>query len=195
MSGITNTKKTMEQNFLAALALGGPGSIEMSERHGQAELVQSTLLPVDMHGEKAAFEKVGFKFGDVVKDDPLFIETTMPAGWKKERTDHAMWSKIVDEKGNERAMVFYKAAFYDRSAHMSLSSRFKIKGPYEGERGQKECTAKVIDLKHDLVLHEVTRSAGPKEYQCADGNAREAAYEWLKENRANYSDPLAWLDD
>lgn len=194
MSEITNTKKNPRINLLAAMALGVGESIEMSEQRGQAEIVQSTLLPADMQGEREKFEKVGFKFGNVVKGDRLFIEATMPEGWKKERTDHPMWSKLVDEKGNERAMVFYKAAFYDRSAHMSLSSRFKITGPFEGEINATQCTAKVIDLKHNVVLHEVTREEGPEKWQSADGNAREAAFAWLKENRPNYSDSLAWLD-
>ena len=33
-----------------------------------------------------------------------------------------MWSSVVDELGRERAAVFYKAAFYDRRAHMTLTS-------------------------------------------------------------------------
>ena len=56
----------------------------------------------------------------------MFQEVILPAGWKKVRTDHSMWSKLVDDKGRERASIFYKAAFYDRSAHMNLVRRFTV---------------------------------------------------------------------
>ena len=191
---ITNTKKTTDLNLFMAMAFGASESIEMSEKRGQAELVESTLLPTDMRGERAKFEKVGFKFGEPAQDDPMFVEATLPAGWKKERTDHPMWSKLIDEHGRERAMVFYKAAFYDRSAYMSLSNRFKIEGPYSDDsKGPRE--ARIVDMKTGAVLHTLTRDAGPEEWMSADSNARDASVEWLKENRPGYDDPLACLDD
>lgn len=118
----------------------------------------------------------------------------MPDGWKKEPTDHDMWSRIVDEKGRERAMVFYKAAFYDQRADMRLVGRYKIVGPYDSDMEKKECTAKVVDTKHDLVLHEATRGRGPKD-RSADGEAQDAALEWMKANLPDAYDPAKWLDD
>ena len=60
-------------------------------------------------------------FGDVVEGDDLFRAVTLPKGWSKAATDHAMWSGVVDGRGVERVEVFYKAAFYDRAAHMRLA--------------------------------------------------------------------------
>lgn len=191
---ITNTTKTPEMNLLLAMAVGGPASIEMQEKQGQDEFVASELLPTDMRDERSKFEKMGFVFGEVVKGDPMFVEAKLPAGWRKERTDHAMWSKIVDEKGNERALIFYKAAFYDRSAHMSLSGRYRVDGPYSDDsKGPR--TAKVFDQKTGGVLHTLTRDAGPEKWDSANSNAQKAAFEWLDQNRPNHRDPLAWLDD
>jgi hypothetical protein len=31
-----------------------------------------------------------------------------------------MWSQLVDAEGVPRVAIFYKAAFYDRKAHMSF---------------------------------------------------------------------------
>jgi len=105
---------------------GGSGSayIEGMEAAGQRQLVNSTTLPTDLgYGDTtiADYEALGFKFGDVVAGDPMFQEATLPEGWERQGSDHAMWSYIVDERGIERVGIFYKAAFYDRSAHMSIS--------------------------------------------------------------------------
>ena len=44
-----------------------------------------------------------------------------------------MWNEIIDAKGHVRGTMFYKAAFYDRSAHMSLNSRYRVHSEYIGE--------------------------------------------------------------
>jgi len=62
---------------------------------------------------------MGIVFGEKVDD--LFTSVTLPEGWHKEATEHAMWSKLIDDQGRERASIFYKAAFYDRSAFMSIT--------------------------------------------------------------------------
>ncbi len=103
-------------------ALGDAGSyIEDQERDGQKQLVNSDRLPTEIsHGTQADFEALGFVFGDVDPDDPLFRQVTLPDGWVRRGSDHAMWSYIDDERGRERVAIFYKAAFYDRRASMSL---------------------------------------------------------------------------
>jgi hypothetical protein len=56
-------------------------------------------------------------------DDPS--DAYPPAPWvrgKKVYSDHDMWSYIEDERGIKRVAIFYKAAFYDRSAYMHLQS-------------------------------------------------------------------------
>ena len=103
-----------------SMSTGNPSTfIEEQERNGQAEIVNSDVLPAKM-GDRAAYEAVGFTFGDPVKGDDLFVHATLPAGWRREGTDHAMHSSIIDSLGRKRVSVFYKAAFYDRRANMSL---------------------------------------------------------------------------
>jgi hypothetical protein len=106
--------------FLAdSLGSGGTsGAVERQESAGQQELVHSDRLPTACN--KAAFEALGFTFGDPDPADPLFMPATLPEGWEKRATDHSMGSVIVDPLGRERVSIFYKAAFYDRSAHMNL---------------------------------------------------------------------------
>lgn len=91
------------------------------ERAGQAQLVHSDRLPVDLNGSNEDdFLAAGFTFGDPDPGDNLFRSATLPEGWKREGSDHSMWSYIVDQNGRRRVSVFYKAAFYDRRAFMSL---------------------------------------------------------------------------
>ena len=102
-----------------ALTAATPGGIEAQEAAGQATMVAQEILPRDIIGaDRAAFEALGFEFGE--PHDDLFVNAKLPAGWTKQATDHSMWSRIVDETGNERASIFYKAAFYDRRAFMTL---------------------------------------------------------------------------
>ena len=100
---------------------GPVGGIEQQESRGQRELVNSDVLPAEIHGERQTLENAGVIFGEPVEGDPLFINVTLPDGWKKWATGHSMWSSLVDSDGNERARIFYKAAFYDRSANMGVS--------------------------------------------------------------------------
>lgn len=89
------------------------------EADGQRQLVASSELP--KNGPWDELEALGFVRGEDVPGDDPFVNATLPEGWKKEPTDHSMWSKVVDERGIERVAVFYKAAFYDRRAFCRIS--------------------------------------------------------------------------
>jgi hypothetical protein len=187
---ITNTTK------IATILDGLPGMIEASEARGQRQLVASTLLPADMGRQRPIFERMGFKFGEVVKDDPLFIHAELPTGWQKKATDHAMWSDIVDERGAKRVGVFYKAAFYDRRADMHLVGRYDIEYPWDQPKETPTATAKVIDKKTGAVLYEVTKERGDGK-NSSDRSAyvaREAAQEWCKANLPD-DEIEAWFVD
>lgn len=113
----------MDNFFTASM----PGGIEAQEKAGQTTFVANSQLPKKC--PRKDLEKMGFKFGaDVNK---LFVSVTMPAGWKKQATDHSMWSELVDDKGRKRASIFYKAAFYDERADMHLERRYNVQG-YRG---------------------------------------------------------------
>lgn len=123
MNDVTNTTAADPQDHLAmAMVLGPTDAILHQEAQGQAELLRSEVLPTEISCREgiAGFEALGFTFGDVVDGDPLFRNATLPDGWSRAGSHHSMWSYIVDERGVSRVAVFYKAAFYDRRAHMGL---------------------------------------------------------------------------
>jgi hypothetical protein len=116
---VRNTSNLDPLELLVETGFGA--GIEAQEARGQRELVSSEVLPSDCDStSREALEAAGVVFGDQVEDDPIFQHVTLPEGWKKRPTDHSMWSELVDAEGNVRASIFYKAAFYDRSAHMSV---------------------------------------------------------------------------
>lgn len=104
---------------------GGDGgnAIVASEKRGQQQLVASAVIPTQM-GDRTEYEAIGFTFGEPVEGDPIFTECTLPDDWSKQAGDHDMWSYIVDQYGRRRVSVFYKAAFYDRSAHCNLNTPY-----------------------------------------------------------------------
>jgi hypothetical protein len=116
------TRRDPALHLFGALVEGTSNYIENMEADGQRQLVNSAKLPTDFNFcTREEFEALGFTFGEV-DPDGMFQEATLPEGWERKGSDHAMWSYIVDERGFERVAIFYKAAFYDRSAHMSLSN-------------------------------------------------------------------------
>lgn len=126
MSQIDNTAKADTTTFtVMGLAIGVPEAIHLQERQGQAQVLASTQLPAPCRPEhRAALEAAGVVFGDPTPGDPLFVSATLPTGWRKVGTDHAMHTSVVDARGRKRASIFYKAAFYDRRADLTASPRF-----------------------------------------------------------------------
>ncbi len=114
---IRNTGKEggLEMLMESILAGTADGQVEKQEARGQKEFVASEQLPVEGSDDPYVLA-LGIEFGEPSSGDDLFREAKLPEGWTKRATEHSMWSEIVDETGEARASVFYKAAFYDRRA-------------------------------------------------------------------------------
>lgn len=130
------------ENAIAAMT---PGGIEAQEAAGQQSFVANETLPKEnMHGcTREKLESMGIIFGEDADD--LFVAVKLPSGWKKQATSHSMWSDLLDDKGRIRAKIFYKAAFYDRSSHISLCRRYNVQvspeDRYEKNLSYEERTA------------------------------------------------------
>lgn len=173
---------------------GTPDAIEHSEVLGQAELVNNTALPIDMRPDREVIEaNSAIRFGDVVDD--IFIDATLPAGWKKQATEHPMHSDLLDDKGRKRAAIFYKAAFYDRSAHMTFLNFYTVDGDW------RKHEVKVLNANGDVIkdfgaVDVPERTDDPRwsgkyqEYETLQGKARE----WLAANYPDYQNPFAYWD-
>jgi hypothetical protein len=106
--------------------------IVASEKQGQLDLVGSTQLPAE--GDWDILE--GWGVQRVSEASGLFVDAVLPAGWTKVATDSSLWSDLKDQHGRIRALVFYKAAWYDQSAKISaVKRRFNAVKNFDNDRG------------------------------------------------------------
>lgn len=200
------------------------GAIEASEARGQQQLVASESIPTEwggMFGSTEAAKKyraerdailveMGFELGEPFPDDPLFRPAKLPEGWRKKGTGHAMHSDILDADGYERVGMFYKAAFYDRKASLSLKRRISVtidcREEYDpNKRNRIVAAAMPVDdrgRRSFLILArfdcetepDIDRRARP-ETIAAWAKLEEDAEAWVREHFPDYMNPLAYWSD
>jgi hypothetical protein len=134
----------------SAMVFGSNGFIESQESEGQKDLCTSASLPIQKPESWETLQDWGIVKGDKLGD--LFFNATLPAGWSLKPSDHSMWSYLHDDRGLKRASVFYKAAFYDRDAFITIDSRFHVSRDYDFEEGLKFY---VKDAAMDRVVFKV----------------------------------------
>lgn len=185
------------ENFIAAAT---PGGIEAQEARGQQSFVRSATLPIKFNsGTKAELESMGVVFGEPT--DNLFCEAQLPEGWRVEPTDHSMWNKLIDDKGRERASIFYKAAFYDRDAFINVNQRY-------GVSGYESCDAEGNPMPYESHTHFSTviqdggktiRVIGVRDERSTDRTLRdkhsEEANAWLSSNYPDWQDRTAYWNE
>lgn len=126
---VTNTSnQDPALHLIGSLSDGTDNYVLNQESRGAQQVVASDNLPADAKGLGEPyssdgwpeFEALGFVKGDPVPGDELFVRAQLPAGWSKQAGTGSYWTHIVDQRGLKRVAIFYKAAFYDRRAHMQL---------------------------------------------------------------------------
>jgi hypothetical protein len=183
------------ENLLAALT---PGGIEAQEAAGQVALVNSAVLPKTMLNgcTREKLEAMGIRFLDDA--DQIFVNVQLPSGWKKQATDHSMWSDLLDDKGRKRAAIFYKAAFYDKHAHISLCSRYSVDNHgFADEHGNSVKFGQHSHLITTCKDGETVIHVGLLRAQDAYGlseNHYALAESWLNENFPEWQNPLSYWD-
>ena len=173
------------ENFIIAATRGG---IEAQEAAGQKSLVADQTLPKEC--PRSELEKLGFIFAE--NADDIFISVKFPEGWSKKATDHSMWSSLLDEKNRKRGSIFYKAAFYDRSAHMTLDRRFSVRQNYDIDNGVQY---QVFDC--DNYIFETNKIECEKhsdKYWEAQDTAKLEAEAYLNERHPEWHDVSAHWD-
>ena len=213
-------------NFLGSNSISV--AILQQEARGQQEFVTSESLPSEINGSvqqtkttpwrkqtEEDFAKSGIKLGPVYTEDPLFQSAELPQGWSKKGTEHSMHSDVIDDKGRIRIHVFYKAAFYDRSAHMSLINRFSVGSgrtlrcmhpdfsnvdsiPKDGDEdivvidnGQGPIPTERFRIKVGVP----PEGSEPHQQYLNLQAARVSAAQWLDENYPDWALPYAYWDE
>jgi hypothetical protein len=115
---IENTSNRDALVHYAGMAYGGQDRyVPEMEAAGQAQLARSSQLPKQAPWPQ--LEALGFVRGADVQgapEDELFVEATLPPGWRMQPCGDPRESMVVDERGVARVGIFFKAAFYDRRA-------------------------------------------------------------------------------
>lgn len=183
------------ENFLVAAT---PGGIEAQEARGQQTFVNSATLPKQFNFcERKELEQMGVKFGEDVDD--LFVKVELPEGWRKVPTDHSMWSKLLDDKDRERASIFYKAAFYDRKAHIFLKRFHSIEFDCLNDEREKvkwnDHTQRqyFVRTANGEVLFS-SETLGKDDYE-SDEKAGKDCRKWLDENRPEWNDVTTYWNE
>lgn len=189
-----------------AIIASTPGGIERQEAAGQQELCQSGKLPIRAPWD--ALKRMGFEQKEPVEPvDGIFYNVIFPKGWSLKPTEHSMWNYLLDANGSKRARVFYKAAFYDRSATLYLEQRFEIDAHIrteENELSDSKIFAAVKDNKtNDFATQIYKFEFDPKadEFDKEKGRygvrdkARNELKEWLDKNYPEWGNPEAYWAD
>lgn len=179
-----------------------PGGIEAQEAAGQAEFVANSTLPKKcLYCQREQFEQMGIVYGEDADD--LFVNVQLPEGWRKERTSHSMWSKLLDDKGRERASIFYKAAFYDRGAHIGIKRRYTYSdlpvGGYDNPDFDQQTTPRVgVVEDRDTIIWQSEPfdfvAAGVEWFNAGESVLLQAKA-WLEKHYPDWQDPLAYWDE
>lgn len=175
--------------LLDAIARGPEGCVERQEARGQSDFVKSDTLPTEGL-DHPSFAAMGIVVGDRVPGDDLFTFVTLPVGWKKQATDHAMHNALVDDKGRKRAAIFYKAAFYDRRADVRPECRYSAGRDYGDPFDRSKVVYRVLDGDSEVYRTDVHTSPTAKENPSRDD--WNAADDLDKQLRAEC---LKWLAD
>lgn len=187
----------MEQQPITTVAiLGlaiGSDAILVQEAHGQAALCksgQNVELPSDVSlSDRDILIKWGVQFGKTVENDRMFRYAVLPAGWSIKRTDHSMWSNLVDDRGVVRGNIFYKAAFYDRSANMKVAERYRIEAQYPCPAIGEQRSVTLTDTDTGEVLFTGSQTVPDPVWE---SDPHTLAVEWLKQNRPGWNVNRGW---
>jgi len=198
-------KALLEGDLYNAIISETPGGIEAQEAQGQKDFVADETLPKEfLYSTRQELESMGVTFGDDIDD--LFVSVQLPEGWKKVPTAHSMWSRLLDERGRERASIFYKAAFYDRNAHISVTKRFTYSvQPINGwnNPNYREGEWRCVVLDSDKVIWEHPNYLEPepkyddnKWHDWYDKKQKLSQHgkDWLDDNYPDWNDVTAYWD-
>lgn len=162
-------------------------------------LFDNSKLPTSMSERtRTALETAGITFGDPIEDDPIFVSAQLPEGWRIESTQHSMGFHLVDEKGRNRANIFYKPEYYDRTANIDATTRYDYRvNVVSSDEFGFSLVAQAIDENapiHNTEQHYFDDRV-PDSYDTAVIAARAEVTTWLDTTVPEWRNPIAYWDE
>lgn len=205
---ITDTSKLDTAPGVATLRantlLNTTGSIEQMEERGAQEVAaQRERLPTEGLNRQLA-EAAGIQVHEIDEQDPIWTRCTLPEGWSIQQTDHSMHLDLLDDQQRRRAGIFYKAAFYDRSAHVQFCRRYavdcygddcskpqrKAGEPY-GQETHMRALVRDTATNEVLFATDWLERADPRDWTVEEQHQKGAS-EWLGAYYPDHHDPAAY---
>ena len=108
-----------------------------------------------------------------------------------------MYSDLVDDRGRKRAGIFYKTAFYDRNAHISLAARYhsgtqSVGGHHTGASIDERCYEGFLKDGKEIIFRTSPTESEPK-ISYDDNELRKKWLKWVDARDAKRSEAEAWL--
>lgn len=141
----------------------------------------------------------GIEFGDNIGE--FFRRAKLPEGWTKVRTDHHLYTNLLDHNGRLRAKIMHDARMWDEAAWVGLRRRYSVE-----QRFHHDGDPKTSAPNFDIIQFEV-QDCGESVHKtrivhlgpCPDWDdstdARSAHYEKNDETRkALEKECVDWLD-
>jgi hypothetical protein len=150
----------------------------------------SNEIPNPKTEDRLLLTEWGVEFGKAT--DRVLVECTLPPGWKKVKTDHYMYSNLVDDRGQVRAQIMFKGVSYDYDGWTTCERRLKTSAHrFTSDRKDpmypavKDSSGKILWLGAA-----VTDTEGTECYRICDARAREI----LDKHCPQWNDVRAYWD-
>lgn len=166
------------------------------EAAGTATFAAGDTLPLQgstTPAEQATLTALGFVLGEPVDD--LFRAARLPAGWRKAPSpEDSRTTLLFDAQGRKRGFVWYKAAFYDRAAYLSLTRRYSPSLDYSTTWETGPRFAVVRDQGAVIWRSDpIARPQRPEDFQQQDAILA-AAKAWVAEHFPDWENPAAYWE-
>jgi hypothetical protein len=179
-----------EALLLVASAMSGGSARAIDERivADQIERVVSDTLPTKGLSDLAAF---GIEVLRPVPNDSLLSFVKM-GDWKKRRTDHPMWTEVLDPQGRVRALSF-SGPFYDRDEFLDVFPRYTVQTDSDHFKATGDMVAFVKDAATGAEVFRTDPCRGGEAYDLRQV-AQQRARVWLDTNFPEWKTCTAYWD-
>lgn len=174
------------------------GAVERQEaREQQRACARAMIARRISENDKAVLERAGVVFSGEGEGDDVLQRVTLPPGWALKPTDHSMWSNLTDEHGAIRAKCFYKGAFYDRDADITITRRFYLDSEHDFDKRDPATHNCPVRLHlRDRRKSEPLRTSAWATYGYNEEHPERADFvAWLDEHYPHHGDASAYWDE
>lgn len=139
--------------------IGGPAAAIDALEDGERRKLGWGQLPHPQDEEtRAALAAAGVEWGERI--DQMYCQAKVPEGWKTERTDHHLYTNLLDANGRVRAMMLIHA--WDRDAWLSGRTRLTATHHVDQSYERDPAAVPAIKTSNGVILWRGTPIAAVK---------------------------------